>query len=133
VSDVLILDASAAVRLAMGELGCKSAVAEAAEVVAPTLFVTEVANTLWKYVRAGQLDLEVAVEKLRGAVALCDRLEPMNENAAIAALRGAVGAAHPVYDLVYLNLAQAEDASLATADNRLAELATTLGVTIVRA
>jgi predicted nucleic acid-binding protein len=126
----IVIDASAALRLAQGQTAAKAAIEEASEVVAPTLFLPEVANGLWKYVRAGQLDAAGATAKLRAAIALCDRIEPADADSTATALCEAARTGHPVYDLIYLGLAQREGAALATADTCLAKLAAAEGVPV---
>jgi predicted nucleic acid-binding protein len=101
-------------------------------VVAPSLFAAEVANALWKYVRAGQLAADEALSMLHDAVAACDRLEPLDSAAAAAALQAAAGGQHPIYDWLYLNLARDRDATLVTADARLAALARSKGVRVAQ-
>lgn len=130
-SGVVVVDASCAVRLAWGVLDSRDAIDSADEVIAPSLFAVEVANALWKHVRAGGMAGAEAVAKLRAAMSLCDRIEAVGVDAAAAALEGAVREGNPVHDLVYLNLAESEDARLATADSRLAALAAARGVEVV--
>ena len=62
----LVLDASAAVRLVMrAELAEQllAPIAAAAVVIAPSLYASEVANALWKYVQAGTLGIEAALDR----------------------------------------------------------------------
>jgi len=97
-----------------------------AEPVAPSFIQIEVANALWKYVRAGQLALEDALE---GAAVLSDRLRLYPDSDLLApAQRLAAQLAHPVYDCLYLSLAQRLACPLVTADRRLAGRAVDLGV-----
>jgi predicted nucleic acid-binding protein len=74
-----VLDASAAVRLILGDpaaAGLAQQIAEAALVLAPELMLSEVANTLWKLWRAEQhnnLDPQLFLADARDLV---DRVEP---------------------------------------------------------
>jgi len=93
---------------------------------APTLVLAEVGNALWKYVRAGLLDVDEAcavVETLAG------RLDLVPDARLIAsAQRLSARIDHPVYDCLYLALAQERVLALATVDRRLAACATHLGI-----
>jgi predicted nucleic acid-binding protein len=86
-----------------------------------------VANTLWKYARAGHLSPALATARLNDALALIDRFEE-DQMLAIEALAEAIRNQHPVYDLVYISLARRLGAVLLTVDKRLADLAQRLGV-----
>ena len=128
---VLVLDASIAVRIAQGHLALRPVIAGAERVLAPAVFPLEVSNALWKYVRAGQLRPEAAMRKLHAAITLCDTIEPPGEQGAAGALSLAIVHDHPVYDMAYIHLAEREQATLATADRRLAALAQTHGLDVV--
>jgi predicted nucleic acid-binding protein len=119
--------------LAEGEPRAQAAIDQADKVLAPALFAAEVANALWKYVRAGQLDTETVLSKLRLALAIPDKLERLTETRAAAALAEAASADHPVYDMLYICLAERKGAALATADRRLAALAEERGIEVVPA
>ena len=120
-----ILDASAAVRLIVGDPAAAELadlIREAPLVLAPELMLTEVANTLWKLQRAGHLvDLDPQ-QLLAEAHDLVDRVEP-DRHLHVEALALACHLDHPVYDCLYLALARREAATLLTADRRLRQLA----------
>ena len=88
------------------------------DLLAPDLLLVEVANALWKKTARGELTstaadraLELMLEaglELRGIPPLLSR-----------ATKLARELGHPVYDCVYLALAEAERAPLVTADERL--------------
>ena len=129
----LVLDASAALRVVL-DADCSPSLLdslEAAEAVyAPSLFVVETANALWKYVGAKQASEEEARRLHRDARALVDRFVPDAElfpEALIAAARHK----HPVYDVLYVLLARRNGAALATMDKRLAALARRLEVDVI--
>ncbi len=85
--------------------------------VAPDLIRAEVANTLWKKVRLGQLTLAQgasALGHLARSVTLF-RAEPFAE----AALELSLELAHPVYDCFFLAIARALDFRLVTSDKRM--------------
>ncbi|MEA5399120.1 type II toxin-antitoxin system VapC family toxin [Synechococcus sp. BA-124 BA4] len=120
-----VLDASAAVRLILGDPAAAAMaeqIREAAVVLAPELMLTEVANTLWKLQRAGHLaDLDPQ-QLLAEARDLVDRVEADRDLQA-EALALACHHDHPVYDCLYLTLARREAATLISLDRRLQQLA----------
>jgi predicted nucleic acid-binding protein len=120
-----VLDASAAVRLVVGDPAGFHLVApirEAPLVLAPELMLTEVANALWKLQRADQLVGFETQQLLVDARDLVDRVEP-DRHLHAEALALACHFEHPVYDCLYLALARREAATLITADRRLQQLA----------
>jgi predicted nucleic acid-binding protein len=75
----LVLDASVAVRLVMRAEAADrllEPVSAATVVAAPSLYASEVANALWKYVKAGSLEAETALERYEEAIALIDDFTP---------------------------------------------------------
>jgi len=128
----LVLDASAALRIVLdaGRHPDLLDLLESAEAVySPSLFVTETANALWKYVGAKQLAEEDALRLHRDALMLVDRFasdaELFPEALSVAARHK-----HPVYDVLYVLLARRNGAALATMDKRLAALARRLEVAV---
>ena len=116
-----VLDASAAVRLILGDpaaAGLAQQIGEAALVLAPELMLSEVANTLWKLWRADLLNNLDPQQLLADAGDLVDRLEP-DRHLQTEALALACHLNHPVYDCLYLALARREAATLISADRRL--------------
>ena len=101
----LVLDASAAISAVLAR-PTAAAILEtiggsASVVIAPDLYVSEVANALWKYVVAGEIDGDEAAESLDAALALVDRFVPAADLAQ-EALREAAARRHPVHDLCYV-------------------------------
>jgi predicted nucleic acid-binding protein len=95
---------------------------------APELVQSEVANALWKYVRAGIVKLEDACE---GVAVLSELIDLTPDNQLLGrAQRLSAQLDHPVYDCLYLALAQTLACPLVTADKRLAEKAGALDITI---
>jgi len=126
----LVLDASAAVRLVMrAEAADKliEPVAVATAVIAPNLYASEVANALWKYVKAGSLEVETALERYEEATDLIDDFIPDRE-LATEALTEAVRYGHPVYDLLYAVLARRTGCTLLSMDQRLKTLLDRMGI-----
>ena len=86
--------------------------------MAPDLLMVEAANTLWKKTRRRELS---AAEAGRALAVLAESglvVHPAHPLLA-RALAMAQQLAHPVYDCVYLALAERERATLITADERL--------------
>ncbi len=129
-SDRLVLDASAALRIVMG-LEDSDALLEHVEsasvVSAPDLYACEVANALWKYVIAGEMEAREAVGRFDSALHLIDDLVPGAELGA-EALMAAAGSKHPVYDMMYVVLARRHGSTLVTRDRRLRQAAERLQV-----
>jgi predicted nucleic acid-binding protein len=117
-----VLDASAAVRLVLnGEHAAQLAakLEEVAVVLAPDLFCSESASALLKYVRAGQLSLDLAITRLEECLGLADSLVPERTLAA-EALAAAARHQHSVYDMMYAVLARRSAATVITADRTFA-------------
>jgi predicted nucleic acid-binding protein len=89
---------------------------------APSLVWAEVVHALTRYVRAGHLSRDVAQERLVHLLQLPIASEP-NEALALGAVPRALAGSTSGYDALYLVLADATDATLVTADRRLAEAA----------
>jgi len=124
----VVLDASAAMNLVMRSERAAVLIEwlESAQlVVSPALFQSEVANALWKYVKAGVLSKDLALERFDEAVGLVDQFEP-DEALVVEALSLAVHHGHPVHDLLYVVLAMRNGARIMSTDARLLDLASKL-------
>jgi predicted nucleic acid-binding protein len=131
---ITILDASAAVAIAMNlpeSIKFQPNIDTSDMVIAPDLFVAEVSNAIWKYVRAGILDSDQGSNALERAVTLVDTFEP-GQMLYKEAFALSVDHMHPVYDALYLVLARRHNGVLATLDKRLAELASKLHIRLVQ-
>ena len=137
-AEVIVLDASVAVRWVVTEAGSDEAAALLdREVVwlAPRLLLTEAASALRRKAVAGAFEAAMAVQALDvllqgvtdGVIRLVD-----DEALASQALILALTLEHKVPDCVSLALAEREGAAIATADGRLARLAGSRGVTVHR-
>lgn len=123
----LVIDASALVRAAVD--GQPEALAALRSVrrgqrraLAPDLIWAEVTNALVVRVRAGRVTVPQAGEILADLLALPIETSPMSELAA-AVLPTALAHGLSAYDACHLVLAEAAEATLITADRRLAERA----------
>lgn len=108
----MIVDASAFVA-SIGSIRTAGAL-RSAELAAPDLLVAETLNAFWKLARAGK-----PVPERSQILALLDaiRILPSRLYAARAA-ELAEELDHPVYDCLYLGVAEAEGDMLATSDRR---------------
>ena len=126
----LVLDVNAAVEVCLrrgGHARFSRLVGEAERVIAPDIYVSESANTAWKYYRAKALSREAAAELAENCLEFVDEL--ISANALWKeALAESMRLGHPVYDLLYLISARRNDAVLASADERLLGLAHKLGI-----
>ena len=108
------------------------ALLEGAEVVmAPSLTCSEIANSLWKYVRSGELSSDSAISLHETALELVDVLVP-DRDLVTEALVEAARQGHPVYDLCYVVLARRHGAALITLDRRLAALAERMSIPVTQ-
>jgi predicted nucleic acid-binding protein len=117
--DAAIVDASVAVKWVIEEEG--SAMARRLSRIrleAPDLLFVECANILWKKVRLGDLAPAEAKERLDRLLRAPVRLTASRELLA-PALELSLELRHPIYDCLYLALAQRHGVPLVTADERL--------------
>jgi len=121
----IVLDASAAANIILRTDLAPALIEKLGQgrlVIAPSLFHSEIANTLWKYVRCGDLSKDTALARYAEAVGLVDAFEA-DEALATAALSAAIRYNHPVYDLLYVILARRHGCRVLTVDKRLITLA----------
>lgn len=129
----IVLDASAAANVVMrtGRAPALLTILERSQlVIAPTLFHSEIANTLWKYVCAGDIDKDTALDRYEEATGLVDAFEA-DERLVTEALSDAIRYQHPVYDLLYLTVARRYGCGILTVDSRLAQLVGKCGESLV--
>ena len=88
------------------------------DILAPDLLLVEVANALWRKTTAKEIsprEADVAFDLVRGSGIDLHPTGPLLSRAMDVARR----LGHPVYDCVYLALAEREHAAFVTADHRL--------------
>lgn len=118
----MIVDASVAFKWLVAEEGSGAAIDLLAEenLAAPTWLLVEVSNALWKRIARGEMnDPEGAAEqvaRLPELLSLTDEHVLIGRAMAIACEIG-----HPIYDCLYLAMAENRDEPLVTADRRLLE------------
>lgn len=114
----VVIDASVALKWVLNEPGSDAADALLNEdLVAPSLWLLEAANALWRRNQRRELTAEEASIRL---------LELLNAPVAVTAIEDDLPAAlelatllgHPVYDCLYLAAAQRADTHVVTADQR---------------
>jgi len=110
----------------VGFAACRSAAEDRTGIAAPDLILAEIANAVWKRAREKELTAARALESIRVASALIDRLCPLATLVERAA-EIAISLDHSICDCFYLALAERERVRLVTADDRLAALARALG------
>lgn len=131
---MIVLDASAAldiVRATTEGNALRQLIMDGEHIVAPRLFVSEVANALLKYVRAGYCDINTATAKAHEAYDLVDEFVS-DEELMPEALLEAAASGHPAYDMFYLVLARRRKATLLTRDRKLQAVCESRGVNHVR-
>jgi predicted nucleic acid-binding protein len=116
-----VVDASVAVKWFVEEPGSPAACAiltRGEVLVAPDLVLVEASNTAWKKVKRGEMTQEQGEAMVRALPLYFDRL--VHTDALIArAYALAHRLDHPVYDCLYLALAEQESVQLMTDDHRL--------------
>lgn len=118
----VVLDSSAAIKFLFEETDSatvRALVAQADVLLGPELALAEIANVTVRKVRAGVVDASAARHVLRSSMALYSRLVPVRlliEPALELSLKAMIS----VPDAVFAVLAADEQATLVTADRRLA-------------
>jgi len=121
----IVIDASVAVKWVLSEADSDAADALLdQDLMAPSIWLAEAANVLWRKGRTGEITTEQAnarlSELLQAPVASLP-IEPDLEPA----LKLAMEIGHPVYDCIYLALALHHRTHVVTADRRFASAAST--------
>lgn len=125
---IAVIDAGAAVRVALDPGGKLAGLASEAELVlAPQLLVAEVASAYWKYLRAGTLSRAACESGVRASLELVDEFANLEE-LALESFDLAALAKQPVYDMFYLVLARRRSAWLITADEAMSEQARRMNI-----
>jgi predicted nucleic acid-binding protein len=114
----LVVDASVALKWVLAEPGQAAADALLDEdLVAPSLWLLEAANALWRRSLRGELSAGEAEERLSELFNAPVTSVPIEDDLSMAAaLAQRLG--HPVYDCLYLALALREQTQVVTADRR---------------
>jgi predicted nucleic acid-binding protein len=114
-----VIDASVAIKWVVEESGTEDATALMDHsLLAPDLFVSEIANVLWKKIRRRELTLQVAEAAALTLQAAGIELVP-TADLLPEILRLAHTLEHPAYDCAYLAVALERKCPLVTADREL--------------
>lgn len=114
----IVIDASVALKWVLDEPGQVEADALLEEeLIAPSLWLVEAANALWRRSVRGELTVAEAEERL-GELFHAPVTSVRIEEDLVSAARLAAELSHPVYDCLYLALALREHTCCVTADRR---------------
>ena len=130
---MIILDCSAAVEMARRTLegeALRSLICTGEEIVASEMFIAEVRNSFWKYVKAGLLSREAAEAYIDECIKMVDKFVPLEDNAD-EAFAEAVRQNHSVYDMFYLTLVRRTSGTLFSLDKKLVSLCEDMGLNAV--
>ncbi|MEQ1619714.1 MAG: type II toxin-antitoxin system VapC family toxin [Terricaulis sp.] len=122
----MIIDASVALRWFLNEPGAADAAdvfSQGAAPVAPDLVLVEIANGLWAAARRHRIDEATARAQLAATPHLFGELRS-SEVLAPRAFEIARALDHPIYDCLYLAMAEIERMPLITVDARLQKAVT---------
>jgi predicted nucleic acid-binding protein len=126
---VIVVDASVAVQWIVpeAESDYSEAVLSLKDLIAPELLQVEVANALRRKIAVSDITLEQARQGY-ALIAKTVSLRPLSAEWLHRALELAVLMAHPIYDCIYLVLAEQTRTRLVTRDRELAARAAKLGL-----
>ena len=113
---IVVLDASAAVGIVLQSktgIQLTETVREADLVLAPSLFVSEITNTFWKYTEFHDWPLEKAEQAVEKCVQLPDHYSNDGELYREVLMMSCT-MSHPAYDLYYVVLARRNNATMLT-------------------
>lgn len=123
----IVIDASVALKWVFDEHGTAAAIALLSEeLIAPELWLVEAANALWRHVTIGEISAAEAfarIDELASAPVASVSIEPHVRRA----LQLAAQLDHPVYDCLYLALAEHQDTYVVTDDRRFFAVAGAAG------
>jgi predicted nucleic acid-binding protein len=122
---IVVLDASAAIEIVFqrksgNKLG--KYIGKADWVIAPTLFISEVTNTVWKYHKFADLSFKNCENSLEQIMAIPDDFIG-EKDLFLEAFKLSCSSNHSVYDMLYLVLARRNSGTLLTMDNKLKKIA----------
>lgn len=118
----VVVDASVALKWVIPEIDSETArQLRNQELTAPSIWMAEVANGLWRHVLRGELEEELARSLLKELMTAPIETTPLEADLPTA-LRLASQLSHPIYDCLYLAAAQRLQTHVVTADRRFASL-----------
>ncbi len=125
---MLVIDASVACKWVFAEVGSDQAtllIGSGEQLIAPAIILAETANVLRRRLQLGEIGETKARHGLSAIRAALDHLEPV-ETLIDMAFDLSIRMDHPVYDCLYLALAQQRVCKMVTADRKLADRAAKL-------
>lgn len=121
---IVVIDTSAAAEIVLQRTQADRFAAHVGEtdwVIAPTLYISEIANVFWKYHAFGEMPVNECEESIEYAVSIPD--DYISERALYKeAFATACQARMPVYDMLFLALARRHNAHLLTLNQKLKDL-----------
>jgi len=126
----ITLDASAGLEIVLKRekaIHFKKLLNNTKTVYSSDLYKVETANVIWKYVRAGLIAKEIAIDLLQLTLDLVDEYQDIADYNA-EALQEAIKLNHSVYDMLYLSLARRTASVLLSTDKHLLVLAEQQGL-----
>ena len=116
---IIVVDASVALKWVIEEPdSSKDEAIRSRELLAPELILSECGNASWRACQRGQLTASAAIERMAALANAPVALLPV-QSFVVRALGIAVALGHPVYDAVYLAVAEVYTTQVVTADTRL--------------
>ena len=122
---ILVIDANVALKWFIEEPRSPAArkiLEKRAAFIAPDIFIPEICNVVWKKVKNQEITAEQGQAIVTNVPTVLDHIVPSSE-VAKRAFDLAVQFNHPVYDCLYLALAERESITLITDDAKLVTVA----------
>ncbi|MDI3481653.1 MAG: hypothetical protein PWQ97_1308 [Tepidanaerobacteraceae bacterium] len=129
---IAAIDVSAAIEVVMGRPKQKKIIniLEKAEwVIAPSLYIYEASNVMWKYHLIQNYPVDELLHKIRHLIEMVDQFikaEDLYEEAIPLACK----LKHPAYDVMYLVVSRRKNATLVTLDSKLIDAAKMLDIPV---
>jgi len=130
---IVLLDPSAAIDIVLkkGNYNLFAEKIETADtVIAPELYISEIANVSWKYHKRAGFSHEEAITLAEDGILLVDTIIPVIDLWK-EVLRESMINDHPVYDLLYVIAARRNDALVLTKDKRIKRICKKFAVKVV--
>lgn len=126
------IDVSAAVEVVMGgrkQKEIKKILYEADWVIAPSLFIYEITNVMWKYHSYQNYPKEVVIKKLQYLYEIVDHFID-SEKIFEEALSLSCKINHPAYDAMYLIVSRRKNSTLVTLDKKLIKISKEIDIPV---
>ena len=121
---IIILDTSAAIDilLSKGDFEIyKSKIEKADAVIAPEIYLSEIATVAWKYNKIAEFTHEESLELAEDGINLIDQFISVKDLWK-ESLREAINNNHPVYDCLYMVCTRRNDGILLSKDKKLKKM-----------